>query len=436
MKKLVYGILIAILLIVLANFTLWFFNTRAITQSLEHLKIALADDDLEFSYAEITFDSFKAWRIEGVVVEPSLKYKFLGKFLNLNIPRVHFTSYPFSDELELSMPGDHFLYKFADKLIKKDENVKVQYDTLSPPTFYFSFNKSLSELVPLFQENNTNLFRALKNISLKASGLNCIDNKTSALVSKTGAIDIEANFVAPTADGYGLEGIIKIKDASYNPDYIPLAPVAEKAMYEYLVKTGTTDLNLDFALHHSGKTEKSHGDYKFTLKKLDYRNHIYAFDAGGTLELPSASTLPYVDMTINVDNYIEMIDFYDGYINAVYNNMGNSASHAKMFALSGEHIKVLKNILAKFATADNKKLVLVLNRTADKEFTISGRSFGEVITMLQPLFEAQAEHLKSTAIPVKPGTTPALTTKPEMTTGPNPHPVHPAPHTDAPSEKK
>lgn len=403
MRKLIYGIILLILVTVVANFTLWFFNTKAINQSIEQLKTALSADDLEFAYTEIKFDSFKAWRIEGVIVEPSLKSKIFGKLLNLHVPRVHFTSYPFSDELELSMPGDHFLYKFTDKLMNNDENVKVQYDTQSPPTLNFSFNKSLSELVPLFKEDNSNLYKALKNISLKASGLNFIDNHTSALVSKTGGIDIEANFAPPANNEITFEGLMKIKDVVYNPDYISSAPAHKKDLYEHLVKVGATNIDLDFSFHEAGKSDKSHGDYNFNLKKLDYKNNIYSIDAKGTLELPGASTFPYVDMTLNVNNYIEMIDFYDGFLKAAYNSLGQD-HHAKSFSLSEEHSKALKNILASFATPDNKKLVLTFNRTADKDFTLSGRSFPEVLAMLQPLFETQAGHLKSTAAPVKPGT--------------------------------
>ncbi len=433
MKKLIYGIIILILLVVIANFTLWFFNTKAINQSIEQLKTALSADDLEFTYSEIKFDSFKAWRIEGVIVEPSLKSKIFGKLLNLHVPRVHFTSYPFSDELELSMPGDHFLYKFTDKLMNSDENVKVQYDTQSPPTLNFSFNKSLSELVPLFKADNSYLFKALKNISLKASGLNFIDNHTNALVSKTGGIDIEANFAPPVNNEINFEGLMKIKDVIYNPDYISSAPAHKKDLYEHLVKVGATNIDLDFAFHESGKSEKSHGDYNFNLKKLDYKNNIYAIDAKGTLELPGASTFPYVDMSLNVTNYVEMIDFYDGFLKAAYNSLGQE-HHAKAFTLSEEHSKALKNILASFATADNKKLVLTFNRTADKDFTLSGRSFPEVLSMLQPLFETQAEHLKSTTAPIKPGT-PALPAKPEMTV---PAPAKPLPAPSAPvqHEKK
>jgi len=448
MKKLIYGIIILILLVVIANFTLWFFNTKAINQSIEQLKTALSDDDLEFTYSEVKFDSFKSWRIEGVIVEPSLKSKIFGKLLNLHVPRVHFISYPFSDELELSTPGDHFLYKFTDKLMNTDENVKVQYDTQSPPTLNFSFNKSFSELVPLFKEDNYNLFKALKNISLKASGLNFIDNHTSALVSKTGGIDIEANFAPPANNEINFEGLMKIKDVIYNPDYIASAPAHKKELYEHLVKVGATNIDLDFAFHESGKSEKSHGDYNFNLKKLDYKNNIYAIDAKGTLELPGASTFPYVDMTLNVSNYIEMIDFYDGFLKAAYNSLGSQDHHARTFTLSEEHSKALKHILASFATADNKKLVLTFNRTADKDFTLSGRSFPEVLSMLQPLFETQAEHLKSTTAPIKPGA-PALPAKPEMTiqappktqTNSTPTPAvpaipHPAPTVPAPSERK
>jgi hypothetical protein len=392
MKKLLLSIVTLALILVIANFALWFFNTNTITKSLEQLKNTLAQDDLTLDYKEIRFDSFKSWRIDGVIEEPSLKTKLLGNNLALSTPRINFISKPFSDELTISMPGDHLAYQFAGKFLNLDTDAKLQFDPNLTPEIVINFNSSLSELVHLLKEDGKNIYMTMKSISFDASNISLVDSKTNQVEKTTEKVYFDLKFLRPKDKQLEIDSDARVLNTGFDANFLENAPDELRTLYKFFASYGKSSYSHSINILFKDPEGKISNEFRLDVKELLVGNDVFKFEGKGYIELRKEDRIPAVDFTLVIRNYVAFFDFYKEYFKLASLDAGAHSNFNSEFLEN--NLKVSKEIMSRFATANGKdaELVFVIQ---DGQFKVSGKTFAEVMEILQPLFAQKQDQTKT-----------------------------------------
>lgn len=391
------GIIITILVV---NFSLWFVHTRTIHRAVTVLKNNLALYGINLYYEDLYFDSFKSWSVQGTLKSVVITNDMRNITRVAEIEAVNFSSFPFSEFIEISIPQSINYKKNA--LGAKEELLRIDFPN-GKPTFEIDFITSLNSTNDSISEHDNNpFFVNIKKLSYYDSGFEVLNRENGENYMHSGNNKLE--FINVGKDGLrAVDFEMKFSDMSNTPKFHnPSMEVSDELMHKLSVKSDfyvkgnfsmlVSDEQLEYIneMKRIGKDaniKKFLDTYKFKFDNFDVVTNDYSLHVSGEVQKYLNVFLPTFNLKVTVANYNNLVDLYFSSLNLAVEEMKKIPDSPVQEKVNDSQVTKVKSILSKFSEG-NETLNMHFTGTKDGVFEISGRSLVEVWTELQAIIFA------------------------------------------------
>ena len=392
MKK-IYALLSLVIVAFIINFTIWFWQTKIITDNLIELQRQLSQAGIDLSYEEIKFSTFRSWQVNGYI--ENLKIGF-GKQprTDIEIPNLKFFSKPFDKAVDFTT-NDNVSISFTTPISYK--SYQINYTEGSYPIITLDLDVSFSAFLDVLRDPHRKpMYTFIRHLQLSSPEFNLTDTKNHSiyLMGKKIFLDLYSD-----KDNNSRNFIIDLamNNIIYNSNYIVENDI-EKADKSLAVQLGNIDVL--FQAHYKEQPSKKQleflqqqerqdmkvvfDSYYVDVKEIHFNTDLFGFSLKGYIDKQPEYIIPAGDLKFTLKNYN---NFVNHYVDSI--NLGIDKFTLQYFILPIQKIDEAKK--EKFRKAlkpfnkEGDNLVLEISRQGGDEIKISGRSLLDIFTELQTL---------------------------------------------------
>lgn len=415
MRKLLI-LLVSCVLIIMVNFTLWFYHTRVINDVLASLKQNLAEQGITVSYGEILFSTFRYWNVKGSIdnFQFAIGNKDKGDpiAMEYNIEKLYFESQPLNAKI--------IVYTGSEKRVLKSAS-NINNPTLSSPQILEIKNiDPLGEVLEIeFFDSISQLLKVGKGKQEKSPAMSHISNvikKLSYYNNDITTTDIDKNLEYSyirnllikyeselSNNGYIYNIFTNMGGLKFNQQY-PFSSEVNNMYKEFAFfdPEGVT-FNMDFSLdqyqspaqidfYKKASEQKQNVElktifdsFRYKITDISYNSNALKFSVIGQLNFENVDSSADVKM-----QFVNYKKFFESFVRAYnYRLVTDSQSMAAGLKEIGTHdLRNIENYLAQFA--DNNTLTLnITKKKEDPKFMIADRDAKAVFyEFLKVLYQA------------------------------------------------
>lgn len=381
------------ILLILANFTVWFIHNKAIKNLLLSVQGQLADKGLSLSYDEVIFDTLAAWHMSGYVKNVEI-YATNTQATNvnslyINIGNVEIDSNWLEHQFTALLPSEITLLIKYFTTPKSEEVIPLKFVSPKPMKIGAHIDFSLSK-------NESNSHLKLWSIHTALPELLIQKEKEPMLLLK----ELDCNFTKNPIKNHSIEPDNKLVNlqprklekivADYNEwlldislNHIEFTPLAKEQLARYssyISKMGTasfyTKIGRIANIDKNGDNEYLNLGYRinnFTVNSDFFSVIAYGDYFGRVDEQDKISN--YIDMFCNITNYENMIDFYTDLMNKFISLYNTGEPFPQ------KDIKAIKRVISKIWKVDHNYLKLRFVQDGGQDVLISGYTKDQILEM-------------------------------------------------------
>jgi hypothetical protein len=385
-----------LLIFTILNFTLWFYHSRSIQESLNFAKKVFAVKNLNFTYKDIYFDTFKSWKLETNVVGLRISDDSGRNYVEFDNLKI--ISMPFDLKIEM-YPSAAVKFSF-DSIINKN-NKQLVFDHLFPPRVDLYLDNALEILrFGLLNSQAANPFKNISKATYADHGFKVIDTyyNQEFMSFKPNAISFITSS-EPMNSTYNLK--INLSGYGYNQDFTTKNPLNDKALNE-LKRLGSGQVNIDTDLINSfsdstlkyiDEMEKSNKEinrltfdmYTLRFNTFEVINDKFTASINGNFSRSNKVGMPYFDLNLAITNYKDLLTIYKNlYNDLLVLNHGSLDPNLLLLTNNQEHS--LLAVLKRYST-NNKDLEMHFIRSDEHPaISVSGTPIFRLISDIYEIF--------------------------------------------------
>jgi|GEM_PF-3910486 hypothetical protein len=407
-KLIIWSIAFAIIGFIV-NFTIWFAYTREIRKIINSSQEALKLHDMHFTYDDLSFNSFKSWRIQAKIITPSLVIKNKNFENTLRAEAIEITVANFTDSMQLSLIGD---LNNTNTSAKEDSAFDIVFN--SPPQLNIKFREDASLLFDILIKAALNT-QNLENISQLIHAINYSD--TGWLIYDTSGGKRQPYYMVQGGNILNIENNSDYLNSSFNvqfsqksaiwlPDYKSNSMVIQK-LHDHSSSLGAASASLSLTMKNGASEETKNRwrriygkDYaksseitpvfevpQVNINKLEISTDKFDVEISGTYERQPDHAFPLIDMKLQFNNIDELLKYQQSlYNNAFVPQMQEETSAFKIKEATDEQIKAFAELIKSYSDENGHQVKLNLLYKRDQDFVINQKPAINFLTQFLKIF--------------------------------------------------
>lgn len=309
------------IIFVIVNFCLWFYHSRALHDSVNFTKRIFAAKNLDFTYKDIYFETFKFWNlrtvIEGVRISSSTNEYI--EFENIELE-----SHPFSKKIIIK-PENAIRYSTSSSFTPGIK--QVIYSNDNAPTMVLHMDSFLETLNNgLFNSSARNPMGNINKVDYKDAGFTVVDTTSNteyftAQPSTAGYKFYQEKFdrgfyVSFENNGFGYSNSLSSQDAKTDKFLSDLKALGQSKLAltfkfrHYYSEEYKNYLN-DAAEDNKDISDARSDMFEASVPRFNFSNDVITFNLNGSYhKKQSFGSLPYFDFVASIDNYPQVVSSY------------------------------------------------------------------------------------------------------------------------------
>ncbi|MCE2992535.1 MAG: hypothetical protein LW825_06445 [Candidatus Jidaibacter sp.] len=406
MRK-VFSVLLLVALVFVANFSLWFFHTRAIHSSLAQFKKELSNHNILLTYDDIKFTNFKSWRVEGNLTKVRLiagrEDARIVKFSNLK-----FRSLPFDKRIQFIVDGE------INTLFKEGETIKESYNFISKggalPELSMNLEVALKNVSDELKDPDEPKLHLIDSLFYTDSGFDVFDATSHFLVWSVGPTKFEMD-ANKNAHERRVNFSFSLNELVFNKDYEPKKH--DEELHKLRLKLGSSSFDIQFSYVESPSKrllelmsrdkenkknyKKIFDSYQINIKQFKQVTDIYSINLIGELDRQPDVLLPLANMSLNVNDYKKFAQYMADFYNIILDDIIVKAPNFPATKMTPVRVNKFIEFLGSLNinTNDNKDdLMVSISHSKGGDLYISQKSFFSVINEFQNIFNDKPQSYK------------------------------------------
>jgi hypothetical protein len=390
----------------IVNFSVWFWETKIMTDVLNELEKQLPLSGIELSHSDVKYSSFRAWQVNGYIENLKICYGKDRKNI-IEIPILKFNGKPFNNNIEFS---------FTDKIYRRsktsEESYRIEYDEELSPKLNLNLDLSFSEFLSMIPKlERKPIYTFIKHLQFSSPAFKVLEEKSNSYYfsGKELFLDLISN-----RDDRSRRFDINcaVNDILFDRNYSPrnesqkaqnllnteLGPIS--AVFQVSYKEQPSKKQIEYLEKLGNKDVKPVLDsYRIDLIDVHSKSSLFDIDIKGSVnKQPEDIMLPSFNIIIDIANYTNLFDHYVDITNLIIKDLTLNNSDFDLLIINEGKKEELKKILASFNPKDNT-LSLEVARKNNEEITISGESLIPLLIRIEQIINNQTSDGKK-ALPI------------------------------------
>ena len=397
-KRVWYFVSVLAILFIMANFTMWFIHNKAIKNLLLSVQGQLAEKGLGLSYDDTIFNTLTAWHVSGKVKNVEIyatnANNATPNSLYVNVGDVEVDSNWFEHKFIATFPSEiPVLIKFT-TAFKTEEAIPLKFTTpdaikvIANLDFYIQMGDrgSFFDIINIYSKLNELIVKKDNDDMVSIKGVSCDFNKSAdneASKNKQSDNSKDQVLTQSKLDKMANEYHEWLLDVAL--DQIELSDIAKKKLSQYssyLDKMGIASFSTKIGrianLDKSSEDLSENFNLGYRVNNFVVSSEFFSIRAYGDYfgRINDKDKLTnYVDMSLNIRNYNNVIDFYTDLMNKFITTYQSGE------VFSQKEISSLKQVIPKIWKVDNDYLKLRLLQDGGNEMQISGYTKDQILDM-------------------------------------------------------
>jgi hypothetical protein len=407
-KLIIWSVAFAIMGFII-NFTIWFAYTREIRKIINASQEALKLHDVHFTYDDLSFTSFKSWRIQARLLAPSLVVRNKNFQNSLRAEAIDIVVTNFTDSMQLSLIGELNNQNTSEK---EESAFSVIFN--SPPQLNIKFRDDASLLFDILVKAafNTQDFESIRQlvhaVNYSDSGWLIYDitggkKQPYYMVQGGNNFNLENNSDYLTSS-FSMQ--FSQKSASWLPDY-KANSIEMQRLHDHSSALGVSSAKLSLTMQNGASEEtksrwrKIYGkDYSenseitpvfevphVNIKNLEINTDKFDVKISGFYERQPGHAFPLIDMKLQFSNIDELLKYQQSlYNNSVVVQMQQETSAFKIKEATDEQIKAFAELIKSYNEKNDHEVKLHLLYKKDQDFVINQKPVINFLTQFLKIF--------------------------------------------------